>query len=229
MQQREITARRRWNATTKPTTNVTSLEEALFKANPALVENSQSHWERLSIVDCFDSGPNGTAYFVLDRVAGRLASRLAKILHPEIDPHAAFERFSQIKKFPACDWFFEFNAAWINRSWRLVILSDFCTGLPLNIYCRTHPVEKRLAIFKMIKERIGILHDQGISHGNLSFSNIFVKNDHPVFLDCGLEEIATGQILSPSSDRAAIENLYQELCLVPVLWGERSKINFDCI
>lgn len=154
-------------------------------------------------------------------VLDQFKPRIAKILHPGVDPDSALARLST-SQLPNYDWLPKFIGAWVTPNRQLACLREYILGIPLNIYCDQKPLEHRLKIFEKLTNQLEDLHNQGIVHGNLSWANLLVRNDQVLFLDCNLEEISKGVSKSPEEDWQMVQSHYQRLCLPTVLWGQDS-------
>jgi|TARA_Y100000310_G_scaffold239607_1_gene243272 Kae1-associated kinase Bud32 len=66
------------------------------------------------------------------------------------------------------------------------ILMEFINGKKLSKYLDNFPEKQQLKIFKQVGENIAKLHDSDIIHGDLTTSNMIVKNDNVYFIDFGL-------------------------------------------
>jgi Kae1-associated kinase Bud32 len=66
------------------------------------------------------------------------------------------------------------------------ILMEFINGKKLSKYLDNFPEKQQLKIFKQVGENIVKLHDSDIIHGDLTTSNMIVKNDNVYFIDFGL-------------------------------------------
>ena len=66
------------------------------------------------------------------------------------------------------------------------IIMDFIDGKKLSDYLDNFPLKKQKEICKSIGESVAKLHDSDIIHGDLTTSNMILKNDKIYFIDFGL-------------------------------------------
>lgn len=66
------------------------------------------------------------------------------------------------------------------------ITMDFINGKKLSDNLDSFPIEKQKEICKNIGENIAKLHDAGIIHGDLTTSNMILKDNEVFFIDFGL-------------------------------------------
>ena len=66
------------------------------------------------------------------------------------------------------------------------IIMDFIDGKKLSDYLDSFPLKKQKEICNQIGENISKLHNQDIIHGDLTTSNMILKEDKVYFIDFGL-------------------------------------------
>ena len=66
------------------------------------------------------------------------------------------------------------------------IIMDFIDGKKLSDYLDSFPLKKQKEICKSMGENVAKLHDSGIIHGDLTTSNMILKEDKVYFIDFGL-------------------------------------------
>lgn len=66
------------------------------------------------------------------------------------------------------------------------ILMEFIKGKKLSKYLDNFPEKQQLKIFRQVGENISKLHDLNIIHGDLTTSNMILKNNNLYFIDFGL-------------------------------------------
>ena len=108
----------------------------------------------------------------------KLLEKVAKIIH-SINPHNANEKFS--------------------------IEMPFIDGKKLSEHLDGFPVEKQRQICKNIGKSVAKLHGQDIIHGDLTTSNLILKNNKIFFIDFGL-----GYISKKIEDKAVDIHLFKE-------------------
>ncbi len=69
------------------------------------------------------------------------------------------------------------------------IIMDFIDGKKLAENLDSFPIEKRIEVCKTIGKQLGVLHNNNIIHGDLTTSNMILKNNKLYFIDFGLSFI----------------------------------------
>jgi WD40 repeat protein/predicted Ser/Thr protein kinase len=82
---------------------------------------------------------------------------------------------------------------------REYIVMDFVDGAPLDQYCASASLSQldRISLVARISMAAEALHEKGVSHGDLKFDNILVRNDgHFVIVDFGIASIPVPQFVN---------------------------------
>lgn len=85
------------------------------------------------------------------------------------------------------------------------IIMDFVDGKKLSEHLDNFPLKKQKQIAKQIGENIAKLHQKNIIHGDLTTSNMILKNEKVYFIDFGL-----GYISSKFEDKAVDLHLLKQ-------------------
>ena len=70
------------------------------------------------------------------------------------------------------------------------IIMEFIDGQRLKDILNSVPDNKKVLLAEEIGENVGKLHEAGIIHGDLTTSNIMIKNNQMYFIDFGLGEFS---------------------------------------
>ncbi len=96
---------------------------------------------------------------------------------------------------------------------------DFIDGERLKEFLNETTDEKRKITAEKIGKSVGLLHNHGIVHGDLTTSNMILKNDKIFFIDFGLGEFST-RIENQAVDLSVLKEAFKSTHLehLNILW-----------
>ena len=75
---------------------------------------------------------------------------------------------------------------------RMAIVMQYVEGVRLKEYLETSKMEERLKVCRILGDKVGRLHSFGIVHGDLTTSNVIVRDENEIVLiDFGLAEYSS--------------------------------------